>query len=147
MVGISSKSGYVKRIYSPWGEGGMITLVVPKAETHTHTHPIKKNLCLYCFCCFSTLLVWHPIRSIRIAWLDVASNQFTGPLPFSMDNVANLEWLDVQENMLSGSISSLLFALDRLVRLNVSSNLLGGTLPEIAPGVMKSIGTFFLPSF
>ena len=88
------------------------------------THDLCRNMC-----------------ALLPAYFDASSNQLSGNLPTTFDNVVNIELLNLQDNLLTGSIPPALFALKELVGLLLGDNSLNGTLPDIEPGSLASLGT------
>ncbi|XP_058216930.1 receptor-like protein Cf-9 [Rhododendron vialii] len=61
---------------------------------------------------------------------SIARNQLSGPIPFNLSGLQNLEVLHLYGNSLSGAIPPLLFTLPSLEDLVLSSNRLTGQIPE-----------------
>ncbi|KFK37977.1 hypothetical protein AALP_AA3G054300 [Arabis alpina] len=66
----------------------------------------------------------------RLRVLNLSSNDFTGNIPSSLENLTNLESLDLSQNKLSGEIPPDLGDLHSLEWINVSHNQLVGSIPQ-----------------
>ncbi|CAI9101553.1 OLC1v1038903C1 [Oldenlandia corymbosa var. corymbosa] len=68
-------------------------------------------------------------NSTAIAQLNLANNQFTGLLPFSIAVFTSIETLSLGGNQFSGPIPSSIGELQEVVKLDLSSNAFSGEIP------------------
>ncbi|CEL95924.1 unnamed protein product [Vitrella brassicaformis CCMP3155] len=73
-----------------------------------------------------------------LQWLDVSSNNFSGPLPVSLGNAGDLRALEMHNSGFSGTIPSQLGQLAELWSLDLANNQLSGALP-VTLGGLKSM--------
>ncbi|KAK1317572.1 Protein STRUBBELIG-RECEPTOR FAMILY 8 [Acorus calamus] len=66
----------------------------------------------------------------NLTYLNFASNNFSGNLPFSISTMASLTYLNASHNSLSQSIGDIFQNLQSLSELDVSFNNLAGNLPD-----------------
>ncbi|PWA64442.1 leucine-rich repeat protein [Artemisia annua] len=69
-----------------------------------------------------------PIKLQKLQALNLARNQFSGPIPDAIGNLSLLNKLDLSKNSLSGSVPSEIKDLKMLSYLDLSNNNLSGTI-------------------
>lgn len=69
-------------------------------------------------------------RLTQLIALDLAENQFYGPIPSSLSSLPNLQQLILRVNTFSGSVPQSLTSLKSLLTLDLSRNSLSGPLPN-----------------
>ncbi|MCD7470975.1 hypothetical protein HAX54_011232 [Datura stramonium] len=62
--------------------------------------------------------------------LDLSGNQFSGTVPYSISQMANLKFLHLNHNKLSGSLSDMFGKLTKLTEMDLSYNSISGSLPQ-----------------
>lgn len=62
--------------------------------------------------------------------LDLSGNQFSGTVPYSISQMADLKYLNLNHNKLSGSLSDLFGKLTKLTEMDLSYNSISGSLPQ-----------------
>ncbi|KAF3634734.1 Protein STRUBBELIG-RECEPTOR FAMILY 5 [Capsicum annuum] len=62
--------------------------------------------------------------------LDLSGNQFTGTVPYSISQMADLKSLNLNRNKLSGSLSDIFGKLTKLTTMDLSYNSISGSLPQ-----------------
>ena len=74
---------------------------------------------------------WHgvTVSSGRVTGLELNSNQLSGPIPFELGNLTNLQSLALGGNHLTGPIPPQLGQLTRLYSLGLGENQLTGEIP------------------
>ncbi|KAL5543251.1 hypothetical protein UlMin_010961 [Ulmus minor] len=73
--------------------------------------------------------MWH--LSMPLSYLDLSTNQLSGPLPSSIgDDMPALELLRISDNLINGSIPNSLCRLNKLAGLDLSRNMLHGQIPH-----------------
>ncbi|KAK7267205.1 hypothetical protein RIF29_19870 [Crotalaria pallida] len=78
-------------------------------------------------------------RSLQVG-LNLSSNLFSGPIPSSFSNMANLEIMDLSNNRFSGDIPKNLAEMPALTHILLSNNQLSGVIPKFASYVHVELG-------
>lgn len=81
-----------------------------------------------------------PPNAINI---NLASNSFTGGLPYSISQMTGLKNLNLAHNQLRGQLNDMLTQLQRLAMLDLSYNSLTGNLPQ-SFGSLSSLSKLYL---
>ncbi|XP_055962030.1 receptor-like protein EIX2 isoform X2 [Mercurialis annua] len=90
------------------------------------------------------VLVPHWISGIKtLTFLDLAANDFLGPIPFHIQNLTSLIQLDLSYNEFNSSIPDWSVAFFQLQFLRLHSNLLDGRIPS-SIGNLTSLSTIDL---
>lgn len=71
----------------------------------------------------------------RVKYLNLNSNNLSGALPASIDNLTFLESLDLYNNQLSGAIPGTLGNITSLTNIRLDSNALTGSIPSSLSGL------------
>ncbi|KAH0780676.1 hypothetical protein KY290_000274 [Solanum tuberosum] len=66
----------------------------------------------------------------QLEFLDFSSNSITGPIPFNVSGMQNLQWVRLSSNHLNGTIPSWIFSLPSLSFLDLSDNHFSGNIQE-----------------
>ncbi|KAI8018668.1 MDIS1-interacting receptor like kinase 2 [Camellia lanceoleosa] len=69
-----------------------------------------------------------------LIYLELSSNQLSGPIPSSLGDLTNLEILNLRSNQLSNRIPQEFANLKKLVELVMDENQFSGNLPELCQG-------------
>ncbi|CAN0877803.1 Protein STRUBBELIG-RECEPTOR FAMILY 6 [Linum grandiflorum] len=75
--------------------------------------------------------------------LNLANNQFTGEIPYSVSQMTSLKYLNLGHNQLQNQLGDMFTQLSSLSTLDISSNSFSGNLPE-SFGSLSSITTMNL---
>ncbi|KAK1317214.1 Protein STRUBBELIG-RECEPTOR FAMILY 5 [Acorus calamus] len=75
--------------------------------------------------------------------INLAGNEFTGGVPYSISQMTDLKYLNLGHNHLTGQLTDMFGQLPRLSVLDLSFNTLTGNLPQ-SLGSLSSIGTLYL---
>ena len=81
----------------------------------------------------------------RVLWLNLSSNQLTGPIPAELGNLSSLTELSLYNNRLTGPIPAELGDLSSLTALRLFSNQLTGPIPATL-GNLSSLRALWLDS-
>lgn len=79
----------------------------------------------------------------NVTFLNLAKNNLTGNLPYSVSTMASLVYLNVSHNLLSQSIGDIFGNLQSLSDLDLSSNNLTGDLPN-SIGSLSNLSSLYL---
>ncbi|KAI0504568.1 hypothetical protein KFK09_015520 [Dendrobium nobile] len=79
----------------------------------------------------------------NLTYLNLASNNFSGNLPYSISSMLSLVYLNVSHNLLSQSIGDLFSFLQNLSDLDLSFNSLSGDLPN-SLGLLSNLSSLCL---
>ena len=71
--------------------------------------------------------LWGPLSALRVLELD--HNELSGPIPWSLSRIPNLQWLSLAGNQLNGTIPPVLGRLEVLEVLDLGHNDLSGIIP------------------
>ncbi|KAG8073731.1 hypothetical protein GUJ93_ZPchr0006g42010 [Zizania palustris] len=74
--------------------------------------------------------IQYNLPSNKLERLNLAGNQFTGNLPYSIFSMSNLKYLNLNHNQLQGNITDVFSSLYSLTTLDLSFNSLTGDLPQ-----------------
>ncbi|XP_019248009.1 PREDICTED: protein STRUBBELIG-RECEPTOR FAMILY 5-like [Nicotiana attenuata] len=66
----------------------------------------------------------------RTKHLDLSGNQFSGTVPYSISQMADLKYLNLNHNKISGSLSDMFGQLTKLTEMDLSFNAISGSLPQ-----------------
>ncbi|XP_016499506.1 protein STRUBBELIG-RECEPTOR FAMILY 5 isoform X2 [Nicotiana tabacum] len=66
----------------------------------------------------------------RTQHLDLSGNQFSGTVPYSISQMADLKFLNLNHNKISGSLSDMFGQLTKLTEMDLSFNSISGSLPQ-----------------
>ncbi|KAK1269668.1 Protein STRUBBELIG-RECEPTOR FAMILY 5 [Acorus gramineus] len=88
---------------------------------------------------------WKGITcsSSSVTEINLAGNEFTGGVPYSISQMTDLKYLNLGHNHLTGQLTDMFGQLPRLSVLDLSFNTLTGNLPQ-SLGSLSSIGTLYL---
>ncbi|XP_042478198.1 protein STRUBBELIG-RECEPTOR FAMILY 5 isoform X2 [Macadamia integrifolia] len=81
-----------------------------------------------------------PPNAVRI---NLAGNGFTGSVPYSISQMADLKELNLGHNQLNGQLSDMFGKLSKLTLLDLSFNSMSGKLPQ-SFGSLSSLSTLYL---
>jgi hypothetical protein len=74
--------------------------------------------------------IQYNLPTNKLERLNLAGNQFTGNLPYSIFSMSNLKYLNLNHNQLQGNITDVFSSLYSLTTLDLSFNSLAGDLPQ-----------------
>ncbi|XP_008649052.1 protein STRUBBELIG-RECEPTOR FAMILY 8 isoform X4 [Zea mays] len=79
----------------------------------------------------------------NLTYLNLAKNNFSGNLPYSISNLVSLEYLNLSHNSLFQEIGELFGSLNSLSELDVSFNNLTGNLP-FSMGALSKLSSLYM---
>nr|CAB3499769.1 unnamed protein product [Digitaria exilis] len=85
----------------------------------------------------------YNIPNKKLERLNLAGNQFSGAMPYSISTMPKLQYLNLNHNQLSGDITDAFSNLPSLTTVDLSSNSLTGNLPQSFTS-LTSLKTLYL---
>uniref|UniRef100_A0A804LQ64 Protein kinase domain-containing protein n=1 Tax=Zea mays TaxID=4577 RepID=A0A804LQ64_MAIZE len=85
----------------------------------------------------------YNLPNKKLERLNLAENQFSGSVPYSISTMPNIKYLNLNHNQLSGDITDIFSNLPSLTTVDLSSNSLTGNLPQSFTS-LSSLKTLYL---
>ncbi|KAG2538319.1 protein STRUBBELIG-RECEPTOR FAMILY 6-like isoform X3 [Panicum virgatum] len=85
----------------------------------------------------------YNLPNKKLERLNLAGNQFSGGIPYSISTMPKLQYLNLNHNQLSGDITDIFSNLPSLTTVDLSSNSLTGNLPQSFSS-LPSLKTLYL---
>ncbi|WVZ58731.1 hypothetical protein U9M48_008971 [Paspalum notatum var. saurae] len=85
----------------------------------------------------------YNLPNKKLERLNLAGNQFSGTIPYSVSTMPKLKYLNLNHNQLSGDITDIFSNLPSLTTVDLSSNSLTGNLPQSFTS-LSSLTTLYL---
>ncbi|TVT97844.1 hypothetical protein EJB05_56887 [Eragrostis curvula] len=85
----------------------------------------------------------YNLPNKKLERLNLAGNQFTGTVPYSISTMSKLKYLNLNHNQLSGDITDIFSNLPSLTTVDLSFNSLTGNLPQSFSS-LPSLKTLYL---
>nr|CAB3494774.1 unnamed protein product [Digitaria exilis] len=85
----------------------------------------------------------YNLPNKKLERLNLAGNQFSGAMPYSISTMSKLQYLNLNHNQLSGDITDAFSNLPSLTTVDLSSNSLTGNLPQSFTS-LTSLKTLYL---
>ncbi|OQU91873.1 hypothetical protein SORBI_3001G261400 [Sorghum bicolor] len=85
----------------------------------------------------------YNLPNKKLERLNLAGNQFSGAVPYSISTMSKLKYLNLNHNQLSGDITDIFSNLPSLTTVDLSSNSLTGNLPQSFTS-LSSLKTLYL---
>lgn len=85
----------------------------------------------------------YNLPNKKLERLNLAGNQFSGTIPYSISTMPKLKYLNLNHNQLSGDITDIFSNLPSLTTVDLSSNSLTGNLPQSFTS-LSSLKTLYL---
>ncbi|CAL4924729.1 unnamed protein product [Urochloa decumbens] len=87
--------------------------------------------------------IQYNLPNKKLERLNLAGNQFSGAVPYSISTMPKLQYLNLNHNQLSGDITDIFSNLPSLTTVDLSSNSLTGNLPQSFTS-LSSLKTLYL---
>ncbi|CAN6311306.1 unnamed protein product [Urochloa humidicola] len=87
--------------------------------------------------------IQYNLPNKKLERLNLAGNQFSGAVPYSVSTMPKLQYLNLNHNQLSGDITDIFSNLPSLTTVDLSSNSLTGNLPQSFTS-LSSLKTLYL---
>ncbi|CAN6288310.1 unnamed protein product [Urochloa humidicola] len=87
--------------------------------------------------------IQYNLPNQKLERLNLAGNQFSGAVPYSISTMPKLQYLNLNHNQLSGDITDIFSNVPSLTTVDLSSNSLTGNLPQSFTS-LSSLKTLYL---